>query len=191
MRSETKRYGYLTKGMSAIAIATILALPAGPALADDDDSDDVVLPFKSLSLTIEVTDNDIELQAFVDGNAWKRLEIFDPNERRVFNLKTQRRLGRQGLSEMHIASEPDHFPEDALAPSDEANEVVEAFFARFPEGDYEIEGVDVNQNELEGLATLTHVLAALPEIVAPVSDNDELPVVDSNALVIEWESVTT
>ena len=78
MRSETKRYGYLTKGMSAIAIATILALPAGPALADDDDSDDVVLPFKSLSLTIEVTDNDIELQAFVDGNAWKRLEIFDP-----------------------------------------------------------------------------------------------------------------
>jgi len=95
------------------------------------------------------------------------------------------------LSELHFASEPDHFPEEALAPSDEANEVVKAFFRKFPAGDYEVEGRTVDGNELEGEATFTHVLPALPEIVNPVSMTDEPPLVDPFNLVIEWNPVTT
>ena len=49
----------------------------------------------------------------------------------------------------------------------------------------------VNGGELEGEGMLTHVLPALPEIIAPVSDTDDPPVVDPDDLVIEWEPVTT
>ena len=92
---------------------------------------------------------------------------------------------------MLLASEPDHFPEDALAPSDEANEFVEAFLAKFLEGEYEFEGTTVDCTKLEGEAVLTHILPALPIIIAPVLDTDDPPVVDPNNLVVEWESVTT
>jgi hypothetical protein len=49
----------------------------------------------------------------------------------------------------------------------------------------------VNGGELEGVATLTHVLPALPEIIDPISDGEDPPVVDPNNLVTEWEPVTT
>ena len=42
---------------------------------------------------------------------------------------------------------------------------------------YEFEGRRVNGGELEGEATLTHVLPALPEIIAPVSDGEDPPFV--------------
>ncbi|MGI9304970.1 MAG: hypothetical protein ACR2RB_20030 [Gammaproteobacteria bacterium] len=45
--------------------------------------------------------------------------------------------------------------------------------------------------ELEGEGVLSHVLPALPEIIAPVSDSDRPPLVDPDNLVIEWEPVTT
>lgn len=172
----------------ALACVLCFTLPTSPLLATNDDNE---LPFKATSIIFETTEDDIELQAFIDGNAWKALKIEDPKERTVFDLRTQRKLGRQGLSELHFASEPDHFPEDALAPSDEANEVVKAFFRKFPAGDYEVEGRTVDGNELEGDATLTHVLPALPEIVNPVSMTDEPPLVDPFNLVIEWNPVTT
>ncbi len=148
------------------------------------------LPFKATSIIIETTDNDIELQAFVDGGPVKKLQISDVRERAIFTLNTQRKLGRQGLSELTFASEPDHFPEEALAPSEEANEVVRAFLAKFPAGMYEFEGKTIEGTELEGEATLTHVLPALPEITNPISFTDEPPMVDPNNLIIEWNPVT-
>jgi hypothetical protein len=71
------------------------------------------------------------------------------------------------MSELFFASNPDHFAEDA--PSDAADEAVEEFLSRFTAGEYEFEAERVNGDELEGVATLSHVLPALPEIVAPVS----------------------
>jgi len=172
----------------ALACVLCFILPTSPLLAANNDNE---LPFKAVSIIFETTEDDIELQAFVDGNAWKTLKIETPKGRKIFDLRTQRKLGRQGLSELHFASEPDHFPEEALAPSDEANEVVKAFFRKFPAGDYEVEGRTVDGNELEGEATFTHVLPALPEIVNPVSMTDEPPLVDPFNLVIEWNPVTT
>ncbi len=139
-------------------------------------------------MIIELTDNDIELQVFVDGVLWKSLQIFAPNERRIFNLKTRRNIRRQGgLSELFFASEPTHYLED----EPEFDGTIEEFLARFPEGEYEFEGQTVNDGELEGQATLTHVLPALPEIIAPVSDGEDPPEVDPDDLVIAWETVTT
>ena len=66
----------------------VFALLADPAFADNNEDEQ---PFGATNVIIELTDNDIELQVFVDGVEWKRLEIFAPNERRIFNLKTQRK----------------------------------------------------------------------------------------------------
>jgi hypothetical protein len=145
-------------------------------------------PWGATSIIIETTDNDIELQVFVDGFLWKSLQVFTPDERRIFNLSTRRNIKRQGgLSELFFASEPTHYLENE--PNFDGT--IDEFLARFPEGEYEFEGSTVDGVQLSGSATLTHVLPALPEITAPVSDGDGPPMVDPNNLVIEWEPVTT
>jgi hypothetical protein len=163
----------------------LLALSVGPAVADDDEVEE---PFGATSVIIETTDNDIELQVFVDGVLWNKLQIFTPTDRRIFKLRAQKNLRRQGgLSELFFASEPTHYLED----EPEYDGTVEAVLSRFPEGKYEFEGRTVDGRYLEGKATLTHVLPELPEIMAPISDGDDPPVVDPANLVIEWEPVTT
>ncbi len=145
-------------------------------------------PFGATAVIIETTDNDIELQVFVDGTRWKTLEIFTPDDRRVFNLKTRKNIRRQGgLSELFFASEPTHYLENA--PNFDGT--IEAFLARFPAGVYEFEGQTGKGGELVGDATLTHVLPELPVIIRPVMDGDDPPVMDLDNIVIEWEPVTT
>ena len=147
------------------------------------------IPFGASVVIIELTDNDIELQAFVDGVEWKRVTVSDPNEHKIFHGRATGRLRRQGgLSEMFWASEPTHYLED----EPDFDGTVKSFLKRFPAGVYEFEGVTtVGEREIEGEATLTHVLPALPEILAPVSETDDPPVVDPDDLVIAWEPVTT
>ena len=115
-----------------IIISTmVLALSAGPVFAKHHVNEQ---PFGATSIIIETTDNDIELQVFVDGFLWKRLQVFAPNERRIFELETKKNIRRQGgLSELFFATEPTHYLEDD--PSFDGT--VEAFLARFPEGEYE------------------------------------------------------
>lgn len=167
----------------AVAAAIGLAFLAGSTARAENEP-----PFGAAVVIIELTDNDIELQVFVDGFEWKGLEIFGPNERSIFNLRAQSNLRRQGgLSELFFASQPTHYLED----EPEFDGTIEEFLARFPAGEYEFEGVTVNGTELEGEAILTHVLPALPEILAPLSDHEDPPIVDPENLVIEWLPVTT
>ena len=138
---------------------------------DDDGGDDGGLPLGAATIIIETTDNDIELQAFIDGSlAWRNFEISSPWGSKIFNMKTKSQLRRQGMSELFFASSPDHFAEDA--PSDAAQDTVDEFLKKFPAGAYEFEAKMIDGNELEGDAMLTHVIPALPEITAPVSDTD-------------------
>lgn len=168
-----------------VGLAFLIALPA----AAQDATKENEIPFGAAVIIIELTDNDIELQVFADAFDWNRLEIFDPNERKVFNASSRGRLNRQGgMSEMFFASEPSHYLED----EPEYDEPVAAFLRRWPAGVYEFEGSTRIGVELEGEAYLSHVMPALPEILSPVSDGQEPPVVDpGEALVIEWEPVTT
>lgn len=172
------------------ATACILAMSAwamstSPLVVAEEDE----IPFGAAVMIIELTDNDIELQVFADAFDWERLEIFDPNERKVFDAKARGRLKRQGgMSEMFWASEPTHYLED----EPDFDEPVEAFLRRWPEGAYEFEGTTGTGVEIDGEAMFSHVMPALPEILAPVSGDDEPPVVDpNNHLVIAWEPVTT
>jgi hypothetical protein len=64
------------------------------------------------------------------------------------------------------------------------------FLCRFPAGTYEFEGVTTGGEEIEGEATLSHLIPRGPEILSPASDEDEPPVVDPVEFEIEWAAVT-
>ena len=185
-RTRGHRYTFPIFPLFLLA-ALVFAATAPAAWAQDDETGDGgELPFKKTEFIIELTDNDIEIQSNIDGNEWKSLKISDPNGRTIFSTRTGGRLRIQGMSEMHWASEPSHYLED----EPDFDESIESFLARFPEGEYEFEARTITGEELEGIATFTHVLPALPEVTAPLSETDEPPVVDPNNAVIAWEPVT-
>jgi hypothetical protein len=137
-------------------------------------------------LELNHTDGDLGIHALVDGDAWKSLEIEDPNEREILTVSVKGRLGRQGLTELFFESDEPSF--DELRP--------EEFLRRFPEGLYEIEGITLDGRELESTVRLTHVLPAPAEnirisgqMAAPNCDADVLPVV-SDPVIIQWDRVT-
>ncbi len=173
------------KASLVIAPVAALALAAAtPAVWAEEEE----IPFADASIFFELndTDGDLGIHALIDGEPWKRLEIEDPNERRMLNISVRGRLRRQGLTELFFESaEP---PFDELDPED--------FFRRFPEGVYEIEGMTLDGLELESEVELSHILAAPPENVAvsgvtAAEDCDVvlLPVV-SAPVVISWDPVT-
>ena len=180
----------------------LFTLAASPiALANScEDADDDETPFGATVVIIELTDNDIELQVFADAFDWKRLQVFDPRERLIYDTKARGRLRRQGgLSELAFASEPSHF----LVEEDNFDEPVEDFLARWPEGCYEFEGRRVGGlGPLDGEAYLSHDLAELPEVRVPGSLGPTTIIVDGEEeefdllpynlpLEIRWEEITT
>jgi hypothetical protein len=137
-------------------------------------------------LELNDTDGDLGIHTSIDGNPWTALEIEGPDERQLLNIVSAGRLRSQGLTQLFIESaEP---PFDELSPAE--------FFARFPEGRYEIEGLAQDEGTIAGRAVLPHVLAAPPEHIlvsgvpsAESCDAPHLPMV-SPPVVIDWDPVT-
>lgn len=166
----------LTAGLAAALCMTSLF-----AQADDDE-----FPFDEADLYFEMnhTDGDLGIHALIDGDPWKKLTIEDPTDRKMMVIKVKGKLKRQGLTELFFESaEP---PFDELAPED--------FFARFPEGEYEIEGITLEGEELESSAWLSHVMPAPAEdiyvsgVAASDDCDDDVPEV-SAPVTIEWAPV--
>ncbi|MGD8975929.1 MAG: hypothetical protein PVJ56_21695, partial [Desulfobacterales bacterium] len=132
------------------------------------------------------TDGDLGIHSLIDGEPWKRLSIEDPRERQMLDIRVQGRLRWQGLTELFFESAEPSF--DELSPK--------KFFRRFPEGEYEIEGITLEGEELESTAVLTHLLPAPPANVmvsgipaAEDCDVDPLPSVGT-PVIISWDVVT-
>jgi hypothetical protein len=167
-------------------LATVLALGALVQDARSDDGNEI--PFAEANVFVELndTDGDLGVHALIDGEAWRLLEIEDPNERVVLKVTGMGRLRQQGLTEIFFESAEPSF--DELSPED--------FFERFPEGNYEIEGITLEGAELESTAEFTHVLPAPPDNIrisgepaAEDCDADPLPSV-SHPVTIAWDAVT-
>jgi hypothetical protein len=141
MRYEAIRAGALG--------GVILLATAQVGWAQDDGEE---IPFAEADIFLELndTDGDLGLHALIDGDAWSRLEIEGPNERRLLFVRAIGGLARQGLTELFFESAEPSF--DELAP--------EAFFRRFPAGTYEIEGRTLEGDVLESEVELSHVLPA-------------------------------
>ena len=163
--------------------ALVVAAPTSWAQDDDEEAFDVGRLFFQLN----DTDEDLGIHLLVDGEPWKALEIDDPRDRRIFFVRTQGRLRRQGLTEFKFESAEPNFEEFSA----------ERFFRRFPEGVYDVEGKGLDGAEYESEIIITHLMPAPPEgltvngIVAP-DDCDEGPVPAVTApFLIAWEPVLT
>lgn len=180
----------------ATALAAALAATAQVSLAqENDDEDEEELEFEEAGLFFELndTDGDLGLQGFVDGEAWKSLEIAGPEsaneedeEPVLMSIWLRNALRRQGLTEFSFESEEPGF--DELTPAQ--------FFRRFPQGIYELEGITLEGDEVEAEVRLSHVLAAPPRNItvngkpqAPNCDAEELPEV-SGPVTVNWAPVT-
>ena len=169
--------------MLSAALIGVAAAPVDWAQANDNE-----IPFEEAHLYLELndTDGDLGIQALIDGDAWKRLEIEDPNERAMLDIRVLGRLRRQGLTEVFFESDEPSF--DELTPAQ--------FLRRFPEGTYEIGGTTLDGEELESTVELSHVMPAPPQNItisgipaAEDCDADPLPSI-SGPVVIDWDPVT-
>ena len=144
-------------------IAATSALIAAPALALAD-HDELELDEAYLYFELNDTDGDLGIHGKADGDAWKRMKIEAPNERNLLNIRVRSKLRRQGLTELFFESAEPTF--DELDP--------EVFFARFPEGVYEWEGMTLDSQEIEGEVYLSHIIPEAPVVVS-VGEQDENP----------------
>jgi hypothetical protein len=173
--------------LRASLVATIaLALSTTSSIAGGNDDEDDETPFDEAELFFELnnTDGDLGIHAFIDGDAWKTLEIENSEEAQLLLIRSTRSLADQGLTELFFESAEPTF--DELAPED--------FFARFPEGEYEISGKTIDGQELESDVSLTHLLPAPPNAFVngePAAENcdAELPFV-KEPVTITWDPVT-
>jgi hypothetical protein len=168
-----------------IIVAATVALILG-AVAPQGWAQEISFADAEIFFELNNTDGDLGIHALIDGEPWKRLEIEDPNERSMLNIFLQGRLRRQGLTELFFESAEPTF--DELKP--------EQFFRRFPEGEYEIEGITLDGQELESVAELTHLLPAPAEnikvngtLVPEDCDAGPVPGV-SGPFTISWDPVT-
>jgi hypothetical protein len=161
------------------AVALVLAAAPSEAWAKKPHRE---IPFEIAKMIIEFNSSanegvgDVGIQVLLDGEPWRWVKVESPNGRTILNIAASRSLRRQGLTELFFESSEPSLDEVPL----------EDFLARFPEGKYEFEGRTIDGIEIEGEATLTHVIPAGPEIVSPVEDAEVSP---SN-LVISWKAVT-
>jgi hypothetical protein len=187
--------------MLAILLVPVVALILGAAVPElwagnHDDDDDEEIPFDEAEIFFELnnTDGDLGIHAKIDGEGWKRLRIEDPRERKMLDIKVKGRLRKQGLTELFFESAEPTF--DELDPAD--------FFNRFPEGEYEIEGITLDGEELESEVELTHVMPApaggieLNGVLIDLEKVDceeevnvpSVTVTEEGAVTIDWAPVT-
>ncbi len=137
---------------------------------------------------IELTEDDIEVQTFVDGSRWHNLWVIGPNNQQVFGVETGGNMLQQGLSEMQLDGWPSHFP-IVGDPNHVEIESIDVYLQLFPAGTYKFEGDIVGGGTLVGETSFTHNLPALPEIIVP-DGGDEAEVLAPDDAVLEWETVT-
>lgn len=120
------------------------------------------------------TANDLGYHVSLDGEDWKRLKIVNPLGKKIFEVVGFAAYRQLGMTELFFeGAEPNlgDFPLDDL-------------LALFPEGEYDFEGLTVDDVEIDGEAILSHAVPNGPgNVKARLGAN--------NSLVISWNAVTT
>lgn len=172
--------------LPAVAAAAILALAplTGWARGEKIAYDEAELFFE-----LNNTDGDLGIHALIDGDAWSKLRLKDPNRRVMLDIRVKGRLKNQGLTEIFFESAEPRFSE--LNPID--------FFARFPAGTYLIEGKTLEKDKLVSEVELSHTMPAPPDVTVngesmAVQCDDEIAGFDatevSAPVTIAWDAVT-
>jgi hypothetical protein len=154
-------------------VVGILSLAGAPPECRSQDE----INFADARIKIEFnsTAEDVGIQVFLDGEAWKKVRIFSPDGK-IFQVNGRGNLKGLGLTELFFESQEPSLDELPL----------EDFLALFPEGDYQFQGTTVEGGSLVATATLTHDIPCGPIILSPAEGDT----VDPSNTKIEWESVT-
>ena len=137
------------------------------------------VPLKRATLLIEhnSTAEDTGFQAFVDGTAWKELEIEGP-QGEIFSVKPMGKLKGIGLTELFFESEE---PPNAEMP-------IPQLLAKLPPGDYAFEAKTVGGGTQKSIAKFNHKIPAGPQIITPSTDAVVSEAVD---LQVSWSPGAT
>ena len=172
--------------LSTVPAILLLGLVAiTPAWAEHDDDEEIPFSEARVFFQLNDTDGDLGFHAILDGEPWKRLSIESPDEVELLRIRTRSELRLQGLTELRFESAEPTF--DELDPNE--------FFARFPEGVYEVEATLLEGGELESEVEISHVLPAAPSnlrvsgvAVPEECDEDPIPVI-AGPIVLSWDPV--
>lgn len=121
------------------------------------------------------SDQDAGVQAFLDGDGWDWVEIYNPAGKKIYRFSVDDAAKKIGITELFFESSEPSF--DVL-PFDE-------LLKMYPEGQYEFVGQTTKGEKFESKATFTHRVPAAP-VVSPKAHSEVNP---RNA-VIRWEPVT-
>lgn len=123
-------------------------------------------PFKFANIYWEynASANDLGVHVTLDAEDWRSLEIENPDEKRLFQVKGGGPYKALGMTELFFeGAEPslDEFP-------------LEDLLELFPEGDYEFSARTVNNDELESLDLLSHAIPAGPVVSTEIGSGNRL-----------------
>jgi len=137
---------------------------------DDDDE----IPWKRARIYWEynATDNDLGVHVTLDGDNWKRLRIEKPNGQTLFEVKGKGPYHQLGMTELFFEGAEPSLDDVPLA----------TLLAKFPEGEYSVEGRLVDGGELESDAVFSHAIPAGPEVSTKQGPGSHL--------VVHWSEVT-
>jgi len=124
------------------------------------------------------TDEDTGFQGFIDGDAYNRVTITDPDNVDIVTITSEGGLFDFGLAELFFETSE---PENADVPIDDVLD-------RLPEGTYTFTADIVDGEESTLTATLSHDIPMGPVLTSPENEAED---VDPDNTVVSWEPVTT
>ena len=171
---------------AAVVPLTMAAVPLASWASEAFDEGEIFFELNN-------TDGDLGIHARIDGDAWKKMNISDPDGKNMLNIKVKSILKQQGLTEIFFESAEPPFESD---DPEEVTLTPEEFFVRFPEGDYKITGMTLEGDTLSNETRVSHVMPAPPEamvngMTAAEDCDAALPVVGAgDPVTIHWNTVT-
>ncbi|MBK8180914.1 MAG: hypothetical protein IPK67_18880 [Planctomycetes bacterium] len=155
-----------------LAAAAALLSAATPPLAAKAGGE-VQLSLSRIYWEYNASANDLGVHVTLDGEDWKALRIKRPDKQTIFEVKGKGAYKQLGMTELFFeGAEPslDAFPLHEL-------------LSKFPEGEYDFEGLTVDNEIIEGESMFSHAIPAGPQVSTQQGPN--------SFLRVSWTPVTT
>jgi hypothetical protein len=120
------------------------------------------------------SDKDAGVQAFLDGDGWNWVEIYNPAGKKIYRFNVDNAAKKIGITELFFESSEPSFD---ILPFAE-------LLKMYPEGKYEFIGQTVIGGKFESKTEFSHMIPAAP-VVSPKAHS----LVDPESTVISWEPV--
>lgn len=164
----------ITSSAAALLLGTsfFLAAAKGPVPTPATVGNRIDLSIAPIYWEYNSSANDLGVHVTLDGEDWKTMKIFRPDDVLLFDVRGKGPYQQLGMTELFFeGAEPslDTYPLNSL-------------LTKFPQGEYEFEGLTVDNDDIEGESDLSHAIPSGPRIAAIQGPN--------HLLRIQWQAVT-